>query len=79
MMLGGVLLPITLFPDRVQRIVELLPFASVVYGPARMFVEPDAAYLAGLLARQAALVAAFALLAAAVYAAAVRRIHAHGG
>jgi hypothetical protein len=44
-----------------------------------MFVAPDADFLAGLLARQAAWVTVFAALAALVYAAAVRRIHAHGG
>lgn len=79
MILGGVLLPINLFPDRVQRVLTYLPFANVVYGPSRMLVEPDAATLAALLARQAAAIVAFALLASAVYAAAVRRIHAHGG
>jgi ABC-2 type transport system permease protein len=79
MILGGVLLPINLFPDGVQQVLMYLPFANVVYGPARTLVEPNAAFLAALLARQAALIGLFALLAAAVYAAAVRRIHAHGG
>jgi ABC-2 type transport system permease protein len=77
--LGGTLLPINLFPDSVQALVGYLPFANVVYGPSRMLVEPDAAFLAGLLARQAALIAVISLVASAVYAAAVRRIHAHGG
>jgi ABC-2 type transport system permease protein len=77
--LGGTLLPINLFPDSVQTLVGYLPFANVVYGPSRMLVEPDAAFLAGLLARQAALIAVISLVASAVYAAAVRRIHAHGG
>ena len=77
--LGGVLLPINLFPDTLQAVLDYLPFANVVYGPARMFVEPDAGFLAGLLARQAAGITVISLLASAVYAAAVRRIHAHGG
>lgn len=76
---GGVLLPLELFPDGAQGLLGMLPFASVVYGPARMFVAPDWGFLAGLLVRQAAWVTVFAALAALVYAAAVRRIHAHGG
>jgi ABC-2 type transport system permease protein len=76
---GGVLLPLELFPEAIQGVLRLLPFASVVYGPARMFVAPDAGELAGLLARQAAGIAVYAAVAASVYAAAVRRIHAHGG
>lgn len=79
MILGGVLLPINLFPDAVQRLLIYLPFANVVYGPARMFVAPDAAELGGLLARQAAAIVVYALVAAAIYTAAKRRIHAHGG
>jgi len=79
MMLGGVLLPISLFPDSVQRALSLLPFAAVVYGPARMFVDPSVASLATLLVRQAAGITAFGLVAWAVYATAIRRVHAHGG
>jgi ABC-2 type transport system permease protein len=77
--LGGTLLPINLFPDSAQAVLGYLPFANVVYGPSRMFVEPDAAFLAGLLARQTASIVVISMLASAVYAAAVRRIHAHGG
>ena len=79
LVLGGVLLPIDLFPESVQGVLAALPFASVVYGPARMFVDPDAATLAGLLGRQAVAIGVYAAVAAGVYAAAVRRIHAHGG
>lgn len=79
MILGGVLLPINLFPDGVQWVLGLLPFASVVYGPSRMFVEPSLAALGPLLLRQLAGIAVYAVVAAAVYGAAVRRIHAHGG
>ena len=76
---GGVLLPLELFPDAVQPLLHMLPFSSVVYGPARTFVAPDPEFLVGLLVRQAVGVAVFAVLAAAVYTVAVRRIHAHGG
>ena len=79
MILGGMLFPIDLFPDWAQGALWYLPFSAILYGPARMFVAPDAGDLAGVLARQAIGVAVFSALAAAVYAAAVRRIHANGG
>jgi len=79
LILGGVLLPIELFPEGVQKVLRILPFSNVAYGPAHLLVQPDGDFLAGLLVRQAVGIAGLALVAAAVYAAAVRRIHAHGG
>jgi len=79
MLLGGMLLPIDLFPGGLRSVAVYLPFSSVVYGPARLLVRPDGAALAGLLVRQAAGIAAVGLIAVAIHAAAVRRIHAHGG
>lgn len=79
MIFGGMLLPVELFPETLQRVIGWLPFASIVYGPARMFIHPDPAFLAGLIVRQIVAVSVLALAAASIYAAAVRRIHAHGG
>src|SRR2546425_407288 len=41
MLLGGMLMPLEVFPQRVQPVLRWLPFATVVYGPARMFVAPE--------------------------------------
>jgi viologen exporter family transport system permease protein len=79
MMLGGMMLPLSLFPASVQRVAEVLPFASVLYGPARTLVAPDARFFAGLLVRQAAAIAVFAAVVALVYRAALRRIESRGG
>jgi len=79
MIFGGVLLPIELYPDSVQWLLVNLPFASIAYAPARMFVDPNAFELVKVLARQGVGIAIFAAIAAAIYAAALRRIHAHGG
>ncbi|HKE20202.1 MAG TPA: ABC-2 family transporter protein [Kofleriaceae bacterium] len=79
MLLGGVLLPIDLFPAGLRSALAFLPFRDVVYGPAHLFVQPDGDFLVRLLVRQATGVAALGLVAAAVYRAGVRRIHAHGG
>lgn len=79
MILGGMLIPLELFPARVQPLLRALPFASIVYGPARMFVRPDATFLADLALRQSLAILAAALCVALVYRRALRRIHANGG
>jgi ABC-2 type transport system permease protein len=41
LILGGVLIPLDFFPDWLLKISNSLPFAHIVYGPARLFVDPD--------------------------------------
>jgi ABC-2 type transport system permease protein len=79
MILGGMLIPLELFPEQSQPLLRALPFASIVYGPARMFVHPDVAFLADLVPRQAIAIGAFALAVLAIYRVALRRIHSNGG
>jgi ABC-2 type transport system permease protein len=79
MILGGMLLPIELFPDSWQPLIRALPFASIVYGPARMFIHPDLAYLGELALRQGVAILLFAVAVALVYRVALKRIHAQGG
>ncbi len=38
--LGGLLVPLDFYPPWLQVIAKSLPFASMVYGPSRLFVEP---------------------------------------
>ncbi|MFZ5392375.1 MAG: ABC transporter permease [Patescibacteria group bacterium] len=40
-LLGGVILPIALFPEKIQKIAEILPFANLYYAPARIMVNFD--------------------------------------
>ena len=79
MILGGMLIPLELFPDGWQPILRVLPFSGMVYGPARMFVQPDPTFLADLIVRQGIAMIVFALLIAVVYRAAIKRINANGG
>jgi ABC-2 type transport system permease protein len=39
--LGGMLIPIDFYPPWLQTITKSLPFAYMMYGPARLFVKPD--------------------------------------
>jgi ABC-2 type transport system permease protein len=79
MILGGMLIPIGLFPEALQSLLRSLPFASIVGGPARLFVSPDWALFGELVVRQGSFLLLFALGVFLVYRAATRRIHANGG
>jgi ABC-2 type transport system permease protein len=79
MILGGMLLPLELFPASWQPLLRALPFASIVYGPSRLFVHPDVGFLADLVLRQGVAILIFAVAVAVVYRAALKRIHANGG
>lgn len=79
MILGGMLIPLDLFPEQWQPLLKNLPFASIVYGPARLFVQPDLTFAGELLLRQAVAMGVLSLLVAWVYSTAVKRIHANGG
>jgi len=79
MILGGMLIPLELFPPAIQPALRALPFASVVYAPARLFVQPDLAFLGGALLRQGAAIGLFALAIALVYRAGLGRIYSNGG
>jgi ABC-2 type transport system permease protein len=79
MIVGGMLIPLELFPASWQPILRALPFSSMVYGPARLFVQPDWAFLVDLLVRQGIAILIFAILIALVYRAAMKRVNANGG
>ncbi len=79
MILGGMLIPLELFPESWQPALKLLPFSSMVHGPAHLFVQPDLPFLLDLIVRQGAAIVVFGALVAVVYRAAVKRINANGG
>src|SRR5207249_617141 len=79
MILGGMLIPLELFPDTWQSWLKILPFSTMLHGPARLFVQPDPAFLGDLIVRQGVAIVVFSILVAIVYRAAVKRINANGG
>jgi ABC-2 type transport system permease protein len=79
MILGGMLIPLQLFPDQLQPLLRILPFASIVYGPARLFVSPDTTFLGELLVHQCVTMLIYTIIAVIVYHVAVKRINANGG
>lgn len=79
MILGGMLLPLELFPKGVQPLLHALPFGNIVCGPARLLVHPDPVTLAALLVNQLLWIGVLSLAAATVYNKALHRIALNGG
>ena len=40
MLLGGMMIPLDVFPEPLSSIARALPFSSIVYGPSRQWVSP---------------------------------------
>lgn len=79
MMLGGMLFPLTLFPDGVRQVLEWLPFAAVLYGPARLLVNPSPSDFVLVLAHQLIGLALFGVLVTVCYTQANKRVFVNGG
>jgi ABC-2 type transport system permease protein len=77
--LGGLFLPLTLFPGWLRRVAELLPFAAITYAPARLVAHAGVATAASTVGVQSLWLALFALAAVALYRRGVRRLNANGG
>lgn len=78
-LLGGFLMPITLFPEWLQRIVEWLPFPLMIYRPAELAVSFEISKWLELTGKQLFLVAGLWLVAQVLYRAGVRRLDVNGG
>lgn len=77
--IGGMFIPIDVYPDWLQRIARFTPFAFAAYWPAAVFVDFSASRLAVTLIGQAAYIGVFAIIAMVVFRAAVRKLHVQGG
>lgn len=51
--LGGFLIPLDFYPDWLQTIAKSLPFAYMIYGPSKLFVDPSLQLLLNVLSMQA--------------------------
>lgn len=79
MILGGMLLPLSLFPAPLAAAARALPFSAVVNGPAQTLIGAGGQDLPALLARQGIALAGAALLAGTVFRLGVCRVNANGG
>lgn len=77
--LGGVLIPVVVFPQPLRSIALILPFSAILYGPARTLVHFDLVPFAWLLLQQAVTLAIGGLILLTVYQIAIRRVSINGG
>lgn len=77
--LGGMLIPLELFPQWLQRLSHYLPFAYVTYVPARLAVDFSFGEMARKLPVQALYLGIFFLLAMVLYRKGVRNLNVNGG
>ena len=77
--LGGMLLPIDMFPLWLQRISAYLPFAYVTYTPARLAVDFSMNRFARGFSIQLIYIAVFAVISAVMYRRGVRNVNVNGG
>jgi ABC-2 type transport system permease protein len=79
MLLGGLLVPLDVYPEAVQPILRALPFAAILHAPARMLVAPSAELFLQCLALQAVCLVAYGSGAFALHTIALRRLFVNGG
>lgn len=77
--IGGMLVPLEIFPPLLQRISRALPFNLVVYGPARLLVDFSLDGFVGLMVRQVAWGVMLLAVAHIVFWFGAKRVSIHGG
>ena len=76
---GGLFLPLEMFPDWLRRVGEWLPFQFIAYAPARAFVEFEPRFVLRAACGQVAYVVVLGALVVLVWRRAQRRMVVHGG
>lgn len=79
LVLGGVLAPLTIFPEPLRSIAMLLPFSTILFGPSRTLVHFELDQFAFLLLHQVLTLAIGSVILLAIYLVAIRRVNINGG
>jgi len=77
--IGGLFLPLELFPAGLQQAARWLPFQLMAYAPARALVKVEAAFVLQTLVAQAIYIAVLLAVVLLVWRVAQRRLVVHGG
>jgi ABC-2 type transport system permease protein len=77
--IGGMLMPLEIFPAAIQQICQWLPFQTVLYFPAKMAVHYDGSKLLAMLGVQCLWIVILGLAAVFIYSKGVRKLNVNGG
>ncbi len=76
---GGLLVPLDFYPGWLQAIARALPFSSITYGPARLFVTPTLELFINVMTLQIIWILVLALLLTFAYRRGVAYLTVNGG
>jgi len=76
---GGLLIPLDFYPQWLQTMARFLPFSSMVYAPARLFVAPDASGFASIFGLQLFWILGLSLLLSVAYRRGLTYLTVNGG
>src|SRR5512147_961864 len=76
---GGMLIPLDFYPVWLQRIANALPFSSITYGPARLFVTPATDLFVRVMTMQIIWIVILTLLLTFAYRRGVAYLTVNGG
>ncbi len=77
--LGGMMIPLDFYPEWLQNIARITPFAYIMYGPARLFVSPDLERFSTLFAGQLVWIFSLGLIVTLMYRRGLQRLAINGG
>jgi ABC-2 type transport system permease protein len=77
--LGGMLIPLDVYPAAISKYLTYLPFAFIVYGPGKYFVTGDISVFTHTLIGQIFWVSICAGIMILIYKLAIGRLNIHGG
>ena len=76
---GGLLIPLDFYPDWLRTLSRFLPFSSMIYGPARVFIKPDLAEFLEIFSLQMFWIVILGLLLLLAYRRGLARLTVNGG
>jgi len=79
MLLGGLMVPLEVYPDSVQPILRALPFAAILNAPGRMLVAPSSALFVHCLEVQTMCLVVYGFAVFALHRYALKRLFVNGG
>jgi ABC-2 type transport system permease protein len=77
--LGGMLIPLDFYPGWLQTLAKGLPFAYMMYGPAKLFVKQDILLFAQIISGQLLWLAVLGGLLGLAFSQGMRRLAVNGG
>ena len=79
MLLGGMMIPLDVFPEPLSSIARALPFSYIVYGPSRLWVSPTPEFFGALLVKLAIALLVAGAGVALLYRVGQRNVAVNGG